>query len=53
MFLADSTPSRRSPVPLDPGRWFQDLRRLGDIEFTGPETSILRQLGVSAELPRG
>ncbi|MCX2730212.1 trypsin-like peptidase domain-containing protein [Saccharopolyspora sp. NFXS83] len=53
VFLADSTPSRRSPVPLDPERWFRDLCRLSDRDFTEPETSILRQLGVSTERPCG
>ncbi|GAB2675935.1 hypothetical protein GCM10027271_41340 [Saccharopolyspora gloriosae] len=51
VFFADSTPSRRSPIPLDPDRWFHDLCRLGDRDFTEPETSVLRQLDVTTERP--
>lgn len=53
VFLSDSTPSRRSPVPLDPEQLFRDLCGLSDREFTPAEASIVQQLGSSTERPCG
>ncbi|WP_243788429.1 hypothetical protein [Saccharopolyspora gloriosae] len=51
MFLPDSTPSGRSPVPLDPEKLFRDLCDLSDRDFTPAEASIVQQLGASSDRP--